>query len=126
MIDASCVFCSKEETLHHLLFDCHITNQIWSKVLHHIGYNRKPEGWDQKRLWLIAETMKKGWHRDMLKIAIAESVYGIWRYRNDVIFKNAYVDPQIWKMIIQDIIVRSSLHKSNRNHVNIESMSISP
>lgn len=95
MIDAGCVFCRKEETLNHLVFECQLTNQIWSKVLQNIGYNRNPEGWNQKSLWLIAETKRKGWHRDMLKIAIAESVYGIWRHRNDVILNNAPVDPLI-------------------------------
>ncbi|XP_058773804.1 uncharacterized protein LOC131648018 [Vicia villosa] len=126
VINAGCIFCREEETLHRLLLECHITKQIWRRVLQNIGYDRNPVGWTQERLWLIGETRRKGWHMDMVKIAIAESVYGIWRHCNDVIFNHAHVDPQIWKIITHDIFIRSSFHKSIRNYVNIETMSISP
>ncbi|XP_058764072.1 uncharacterized protein LOC131637497 [Vicia villosa] len=85
-VDAGCIFCRDMETLHHLFFECQTTNLIWRSVLHHIGYNRNPRGWSQEKIWLNSETRKKGWHRDLLKIAIAECVYGIWRHRNGVIF----------------------------------------
>ncbi|XP_058741051.1 uncharacterized protein LOC131613393 [Vicia villosa] len=125
IIDVGCIFCKEMETVHHLFFECQVTNQIWRIVLQHIRYDKSPMGWTQERAWLNIKTKRKGWHGDLLKIAIAESVYGIWRHRNDVIFNQSQVDPHIWKTIVHDVLIRDSFHKSIRNHVNVETMSIS-
>ncbi|XP_058776403.1 uncharacterized protein LOC131650721 [Vicia villosa] len=125
-IDDKCVFCNKEETLNHLFFECSDTRQTWSKVLCFIGYHRIPLGWNQEMTWAIAETKRKGWRRDLLKIALTECVYGVWRQRNDMVFNHTPSDLHLWKLIVQDICIRSTLHKRIRHHVNLETMSISP
>lgn len=124
MVEASCVFCREDETLHHRMFECQWTRKIWQQILLSIGYDRSPLGWNQERHWLIGEVRRKDWRRDMLKIAPAECVYGIWRHHNDVIFNNTHVDAHIWKNITYDIFVRSSIHKIVRNHTNIDTLSI--
>lgn len=42
--------------------------------------------WTNEKTWLIQEIKKKGWRRLILKIAMTETIYEIWKAMNDMIF----------------------------------------
>lgn len=75
-----------DETLGHLLFECRYSKEIWKNVLEWIGIKHEPCDWTAELGWLMQKTTKKGWRFKVLKIAIAETFYGLWQYINDLIF----------------------------------------
>lgn len=82
-----CNLCDEgDETLGHLLFECRYSKAVWKYVLEWIDIIHEPNDWAAELEWITQMTAKKGWRFKVLKIAIAETVYGLWRYRNDLIF----------------------------------------
>lgn len=55
----------------------------------------------------------------MLKIAIAETVYGIWMYRNAIVFSsNTNVDTKIViRKIIETIVIRGWMRLKYRENI---------
>jgi hypothetical protein len=49
---------------------------------------------------IIQRTKGKGDHANILKLAFTESVYEIWRYRNDISFGNVVQKKHIEEKII--------------------------
>lgn len=87
--DSSCVLCNQaEEIVNHLLFGCRKTNIMWKEVLVWLGSSHVPSTWDAELPWIINSTKRKGWRATIMRMAIDESVYFIWKYRNDIIFDN--------------------------------------
>jgi hypothetical protein len=84
--DGVCSFCNHAESLEHIFFECNTTQLIWREILSWVGFIRSPSKWSGEKTWLIQETKKKGWRRQILKIAAAETIYAIWRARNVMIF----------------------------------------
>ncbi|XP_058753184.1 uncharacterized protein LOC131626385 [Vicia villosa] len=126
--DGACVFCKKEETQEHLLFDCVVTGDIWRQILKWIGFDRIPFAWNNcwsgKAKWLYEETARKGWRRMILKAAAAETIYSIWELRNTIIFKGLKVDDKLPHRIRTNIVTRCSGIPKLKNHVNVEELSI--
>lgn len=98
-VDARCMFCSDEETMEHLFFGYNKTSGVWKNILAWVGYSRIPSTWTNESALLITEMRKKGWRRYILKVAIAETVYVVWRMRNDLIFNQHTMDDIINNMI---------------------------
>lgn len=87
IIERECSLCSEtDETLDHILFECRYSKAVWKHVLQWIGITREPNQWSMEIIWLMQMAAKKGWRFKLLKTAVSETVYGIWQYRNEVIF----------------------------------------
>lgn len=67
--DGKCNYCDKNESLEYLLFECQITKFFWKDVLGWLNIHRTSMGWKEEKKWIINQTKKKGWHRQILKIA---------------------------------------------------------
>lgn len=122
--DRNCSFCSCEETIEHLYFECRKTRQIWEEMLNWIGYHRQVQNWKDEKSWIIRETNKKGWRRLILKMAIAETCYWVWRARNDYVFNKKQMDNDIGKTIKYHIVTRGSMQKKINSHLNIDTLII--
>ncbi|XP_058766737.1 uncharacterized protein LOC131640351 [Vicia villosa] len=122
--DNTCCFCKKEETLDHLFFCSEFTNRIWGKMLVWNGYHRSILPWDSERQWLISETSKKGWRREILKITFAETIYQLWLTRNDVVFNHNPPRLDIHNGIQERIIGRSLTNRKLSIHVDVSLMSL--
>lgn len=109
--DGLCVFCGISESAEHLYFACPITQHVWRSVLGWIGYSHNPKSWPEEVLWLVQECRKKNWQAKLLKAAIAEVVYGIWRTRNYMVFNGARYNAQLPVEIIHIITVRCQKDK---------------
>ncbi|KAJ9535485.1 hypothetical protein OSB04_un001384 [Centaurea solstitialis] len=84
--DMLCVFCRLVPDSHaHLFFQCRFSNQVWRRVKHQVEFYGFPETWEEIRAGISQ-------HRRVRKmehnLALAASVYHIWRERNMRIFQN--------------------------------------
>lgn len=49
------------------MLECKQFKMIWKDILDRLGLNSTPKGWNDDSMWLIKETWKKGWKRQLLK-----------------------------------------------------------
>jgi hypothetical protein len=112
-----CCFCTADETQQHLMFCCNETKEIWRKVLNWIQVDHTPLGWSQEVDWIIHHTKGKGARAEILKLAFIESVYEIWRYRNDISFGNDVQNKHNDEHIIDNIVYRGWSNRNLRTHL---------
>src|ERR1043165_87598 len=87
MIDnAECCFCQEEETQNHLLFGCEELGRIWSTVLDWMQIKRKPKDWKEELQWILLAARGKSKQAMLFKLVVTETVYGVWKYRNDICY----------------------------------------
>ncbi|MCI25261.1 hypothetical protein A2U01_0046451, partial [Trifolium medium] len=77
-----------EENINHLFFVCTELKLIWQKVLRWLKIDHVPMDWTAELRWITRHSKGKGWKAQLLKSAAAETVYALWKYRNDVCFGN--------------------------------------
>lgn len=73
--------------------------------------------WEKELNWLTKECMGKGWRPSMLKCVAVETVYAIWRYRNELVFRKSVSSTRVKEGIIRHIIYRGCIHKKVRRHI---------
>ncbi|KAI8568632.1 hypothetical protein RHMOL_Rhmol02G0215600 [Rhododendron molle] len=61
---------------------------IWGKVLHVFSISRRPTDWGQEIGWAIQHLKKQCFLSALYKLAMAGTVYYIWKARNDIVFCN--------------------------------------
>ncbi|XP_058776650.1 uncharacterized protein LOC131650970 [Vicia villosa] len=102
----TCSFCMQEETQDHLLFDCLKTRNIWKQVLVWSGFNHDPRRWAEELPWVVSICKGKSPRSSLLKLAFAETVYGVWTFRNVVSFGNVVDENRIALNIIDMLVYR--------------------
>ncbi|GAU21086.1 hypothetical protein TSUD_10030 [Trifolium subterraneum] len=113
-----CCFCNADEMQQHLMFNCSETKGIWRKILEWIQIDHSPLGWHQEVEWIIQQSKGKGGRAKILKLAFTESVYEIWRYRNDVSFDNVgHTYQHTDEKIIDAIVYRGWTNRNLRTHL---------
>lgn len=118
LIDTSmCCFCTQIETLEHLMFECHATRIIWQQVLGWLRIQHVPDKWSNELQWVLLNCKGKSWRRQLLKVAFLETIYEIWRHRNNICFNNIDRHLNIAHQIIDVIIYRSWRVPRLRTHV---------
>ncbi|XP_058776968.1 uncharacterized protein LOC131651320 [Vicia villosa] len=114
---ATCCFCSKEETIDHILFECNETSRIWKQVLDWLGIAHDPKPWSEELCWLMQQCRGKSVRATMLKLALAESVYGVWQLRNSVSFDKELDATKIVSNILDVIVYRGWTSLKLRSHI---------
>ena len=116
--DSICSLCNKEvETIEHLSFICSISCEIWTIILKWTNIHRVPKPWQDERVWLITHCKGKGWRAGILKLALAETVYGIWKHRNDMIFGGLTNIGKTVDNILDCIVYRGWRNRKIREHL---------
>ncbi|XP_058734199.1 uncharacterized protein LOC131605929 [Vicia villosa] len=118
--EETCSLCMEQpEDINHLIIDCKVTRHIWLEVLQWLELHHHPVQWQEEIAWIIHHTKGKSFQSYMLKIAIAETVYGIWKYRNERIFgTNVNVDTNpVVSNIIDSIVVRGWIKVKHRKSI---------
>ena len=82
----TCCFCDAEETIAHLFFGCATMRKVWKDILVWIGFHHEPDTWDREIIWLLRYGSGKGWKAALLRLAVTETIYGLWNYRNEHCF----------------------------------------
>ncbi|KAK2388094.1 hypothetical protein QL285_061811 [Trifolium repens] len=116
-LDVKCCFCNQEETLNHLFFSCNVMRYVWQKVLQWLHVDHTPLEWTDELIWLTRQSKKKGWKAQLLKAAAAETIYMLWKYRNDICFDNQVHNTKIEEDIINTIVYRGWCYPKLRKHV---------
>ncbi|KAH1208295.1 hypothetical protein GmHk_15G043136 [Glycine max] len=102
-----CSLCKEQDgDLDHLMFSCRVTKAIRLEVLKWMDIDHTPQMWRDEVRWVMQYTKGKGWKRGILKLAFSGVVYGIWIYRNKVVFENDSVNMSIAQSIIDTIVHR--------------------
>ncbi|XP_058740999.1 uncharacterized protein LOC131613336 [Vicia villosa] len=108
----------KEETLDG---GCNtFSKAVWKHVLQWLGITHEPQPWSIEIGWIMHMIAKKGWRYKILKIAVAETIYDVWQYRNEVIFgkythRNTSID--IGERIIEKVMYRGWYSPNLRKHI---------
>lgn len=119
LMDPKCEFCDHMENLNHLFFGCQSFMNIWKEILGWLGIKMNLLERNLEKEWLIKEKRKKGWKRQILKIASAETIYELWRGRNEKIFSHKNMNHSVKDKIIEDIIGRCKINRILNTHVNV-------
>lgn len=97
--DGICSLCDKPESQNHLLFLCCDLNTMWRNVLHWIHIQHERNEWDMEFDWMSSASKGKELEQKVLETAFAETVYRMWRCRNENIFRDKRPEPEAWKKI---------------------------
>jgi hypothetical protein len=78
-----CCFCSREETIQHLMFDCHLARAIWGVVHVTFGVDHPSDFGHMCGTWLDNWDSKGS---RLCLIGVAALLWSIWLSRNEVVF----------------------------------------
>ncbi|CAJ2661953.1 unnamed protein product [Trifolium pratense] len=117
IVNLKCCFCHNDETINHLFFGCIELKNIWHKVLRWLKVDHVPMEWNEELRWITRSSKGKGWKAQLLKSAAAETVYTLWKYRNDVCFGNQVYNTNIDEDIINTIVYRGWRSPKLREHI---------
>ena len=78
-----CVFCSHDETIPHLFFDCHYARFLWRSIYFTFGIREPTSLQDMGSSWL------QGFNKDTkakIYVGAIAICWALWLSRNDVVF----------------------------------------
>ena len=90
-----CCYCSAEETIAHLFFDCHLARLVWRIIHTTFGIHRPRSITHMFGSWLFGT---KGKHKNMLYTGVNALCWVFWLCRNDIVFH--YVKKQTGLQIL--------------------------
>jgi hypothetical protein len=79
----SCAFCSENESVQHLFFECSTAKYVWSLLAHSLGAVCRPNSLEQYWTW-VQNILPQA--PSMHTVGLATVVWAIWRTRNNVCF----------------------------------------
>lgn len=116
-IGSQCCLCQSDESIDHLLFACNDMDFIWAAVLRWIQVDHRPQQWHEELKWIVNFCRGRGKRVGIMKMAIAETIYNCWKYRNATSFGNTYDRNIVVNNIIDSIVYRSWHHRKYRDYV---------
>ncbi|KAK4422035.1 hypothetical protein Salat_2154300 [Sesamum alatum] len=86
--DPSCSLCiNTNEMTKHLFFECPFSACVWSDIRQWLGINRRMSTILNAVKWLKKEKTGSSVQNKARLLALACTVYSLWKHRNEVIFK---------------------------------------
>ncbi|KAL0359800.1 UNVERIFIED_CONTAM: hypothetical protein Sangu_0829400 [Sesamum angustifolium] len=93
--DSSCSLCiNTQESAKHLLFECPFSDFVWTHIRHWLGISRRMSTLLSTVKWLIKEKTRSSVQNKAILIALACTVYSLWRHCNEVIFEGKASCPE--------------------------------
>ncbi|XP_011083922.1 uncharacterized protein LOC105166312 [Sesamum indicum] len=90
-----CSLCiNTKESAKHLFFECPFSNFVWARIRHWIGINRTMSTLQSAVKWLKKEKTGSSVQNKARHLALACTVYTLWRQRNEVIFEGSTACPE--------------------------------
>ncbi|KAL4584844.1 hypothetical protein LXL04_009454 [Taraxacum kok-saghyz] len=98
-----CPLCNEqEETVNHLLGSCTVANAMWGKVFRWMQLQRiSVSSMDQLFDWLEGVKVSKD-KKKLIEVILCTTLWGMWRYRNDVIHESRLLRKNMLFDFIQD------------------------
>ncbi|XP_039011988.1 uncharacterized protein LOC120141123 [Hibiscus syriacus] len=102
------------ESISHLFFGCAFAKDLWGKILSLCGMVRNVSTWNRELDWAIRLLKGNSFIVQVVKLALASHVHGIWRERNNRLFggRGRCVD-ELLNDIREDIQIRVQGWSSN-------------
>ena len=98
-ISPDCLLCDIEsETAHHLFFDCHFSNEIWTLLMARTGL-LFPRSFQSIVTWIGYLTVEKRF-KTIIILIFQAAIYHVWKERNSRLHSNVHRTPQA---IVKDI-----------------------
>ncbi|XP_058746135.1 uncharacterized protein LOC131619009 [Vicia villosa] len=113
----ACGFCDKDETIDHIFFECVILKWIWQRVLNLPRFQHEPGSWTHEMNWFLLHYRGKGWKADLIRLALAETVYEVWQYQNERCFGHSVNNSDVEGKIINGIVYRGWTSPKLRPHI---------
>jgi len=80
--DVRCLFCSEDESIHHLFFDCVVSRQIWYLISECLGVNIGANFISIGIMWLSNKRFL------VHNVITSATLWGLWKLRNELCFQN--------------------------------------
>lgn len=117
VLELKCCFCQENESNAHLFFGYSTMKNIWEKILQWIHVEHIPQFWNSELDWITRYCNGKGKKCDIMKLAIAETVYSCWKHRNDSCFAQSYDIEIVINNIKDNIIHRGWYNRKYRDYI---------
>jgi hypothetical protein len=90
--DTKCCFYSSEESIQHLLFDCHYTKFLWRII--HVSFNLNPPNSVHNLFtsWLDGLNRKM---KSQILVGASAICWALWLTRNNIVFDNVIAPPYL-------------------------------
>ena len=107
--DLSCLFCSEQETCHHLFFGCFVANLVWPVISDICGVQVGSDFESVARWWLNSKN-------PALNVVCVAVLWALWKLRNEMCFqgktwpgvkdvwRRVAVDLEQWKVLSKDAV----------------------
>ncbi|KAL2230016.1 UNVERIFIED_CONTAM: hypothetical protein Sindi_1596000 [Sesamum indicum] len=90
-----CSLCiNTKESAKHLFFECPFSNFVWSRIRQWLGINWTMSTLQSAVKWLKKEKTGSSVQNKARHLALACTVYTLWRQRNEVIFEGSTACPE--------------------------------
>lgn len=112
----SCCWCSSDENIKHLFFDCHMARRLWNIISFTFGFQPPTDNSDLFGSWLNNFPRK---FRSQLLIGAAAVCWAIWLSRNEMVFKrsSSYNSLQVLFRVAYWIRIWSKMSKEEDGEV---------
>lgn len=98
-----CYLCgSDEETRDHLFFACDLSSSIWRDILRMCLITDGVRTWDDTVIWAANSLKGRSFAICVRRLALAASVYTLWRERNERYHNNNCKDKRALTIFIRD------------------------
>ncbi|XP_058755461.1 uncharacterized protein LOC131628652 [Vicia villosa] len=115
--DNKCGFCDNEETISHLFFYCEEMKSIGRYVLQWLDIHHSPKRWEEEIDWIQRKGKGKGWRAKLFRLALTETIYGAWLYKNGTCFGKVMHRAKVLETILEKIVYRSWGCKDLKSHI---------
>ncbi|KAL0287980.1 UNVERIFIED_CONTAM: hypothetical protein Sradi_7112600 [Sesamum radiatum] len=86
--EEACSLCiNRQESARHLFFECPFSDYVWSNIRDWVGLSRRMSTLLSAMKWLKKEKTGSSVQNKARRIALACTVYSLWRHRNEVVFE---------------------------------------
>ncbi|KAK4400029.1 hypothetical protein Sango_1109000 [Sesamum angolense] len=92
--DPTCSLCiNSKESAKHLFFECPFSSYVWSHIRQWFGINRRMSTLLSAVKWLKKGKTGSSVQNKARHLALACTVYSLWRHRNEIIFEGKAPNP---------------------------------
>jgi hypothetical protein len=111
-----CVFCDKDESIHHLFFECPLAKTVWRMIFMTFSLSPPSNVTNLFGNWLSGIAKKDLVY---IRVGVCAILWAIWNVRNEVVFNKPKSHPflQVIPMIIHWIRLWSYLQPEDRRDV---------
>ena len=113
-VNSGCCFCNNSlESMDHLFFQCAFSKKIWCRVVTCCGLSYNGMGWNDYMCLLSSRWKKRRLKYYLGKIALAATVYFLWKERNARIFKGECEESGAVLARIKNIVMTRAMDLTN-------------